>query len=205
MGQVCTSTGCDEPQQCGNSDDCVSQDPCLTGDCDMGTCHFSGCEGEQLCCVDGCKECCGNPDCDDDNACTNDVCDGGSCSHTNVECPHCDRELGCYECEDSGECNDNSECTTDSCNSQTRSCENVAGACNGSRCCPGGTCDECCSDSDCINDGVAAAEQEPQIILPGFEPCASCGDGKCSPLTYCDTAVEWCCAGQCIPVGTDCL
>lgn len=207
MGQVCTPMGCAEPQQCDNSDDCTSPDPCQTGACDMemGICHFTGCQNDDLCCVDGCKECCGNPDCDDDNACTNDVCENGSCMHSNMNCERCDPELGCIECAEESHCNDGSDCTTDSCDLETHTCVNTGGACGVDRCCPGGSCNECCSDSDCINDGVAAAEQEQAIILPGFEPCASCDSGKCSALTYCDVAVEWCCAGQCIPNGTDCL
>jgi hypothetical protein len=172
----------------------------------MGTCQFSDCDDDELCCLDGCKECCGDTDCGDDNACTNDTCQDGVCMHTNMNCERCDRDLGCIECAEDSHCNDGSDCTTDSCDLQTHTCVNTGGACGGARCCPGGACQVCCSDSDCINDGVAANEQEQQIVLPGFEPCASCGvDGKCSALTYCDAAVEWCCAGMCIPLGTDCL
>jgi hypothetical protein len=183
----------------------MSDNPCLTGDCDTGTCHFSDCSNGQLCCVDGCKECCGDTDCGDDDACTNDTCQDGTCMHGAVDCARCDPELGCIECTEASHCNDDSPCTTDDCNLDTHTCTFTGGACGAQFCCPNNSCAQCCSASDCINGGVAAAnEQQPIVILPG-EPCASCDDGKCSALTYCDTAVEWCCAGQCIPLGTDCL
>jgi len=198
-GQVCTPMGCDQPQQCDDPADCSSANPCLSGSCDMGICHFSPCDESLLCCLDGCKECCGNPDCDDQNACTNDICEGGQCGHTNVDCERCNPELGCIECEGDAECDDNSACTSDSCDLQTYTCLNIGGACGTDQCC-GAECRQCCSHNDCI----AASEQ--QVIDPLLEPCAACGnDGKCSPLEYCDTTTQWCCNGQCTLIGVDCF
>ena len=148
IGIPCVRNTCPEPGgvcvlveecSCQTDEDCLSDNPCIIGDCgDDAACSF---RPNPTC--NGCQD---DATCDDSSPCTTDFCSDGACIH--------DPLVGC--CQSDDECFDNDPCTDEFCQPEGGLClKETRPECLG---CTPETCndlDPCtldlCTDEGCVH------------------------------------------------------
>ncbi|HVR21430.1 MAG TPA: hypothetical protein VMS65_17070, partial [Polyangiaceae bacterium] len=172
MGLSCCAGGCAE---CCSDSQCKGDDDAL---CQPAVCRNGGCTTDALCPASG-TQCCertnGTADCGSSECCTTDDCPNRLCMRklcTPTGCEYdaiagdcgpgmrCEPDVGCVP---TGECVTAEDCAPPADLCQERRCSNgkceyVSGCHNGTTCCPGIGCRECCSNAECSSGGSATAK-----------------------------------------------
>jgi hypothetical protein len=181
QGLSCCENGCAEC--CGDSQ-CADQSDDL---CNPAVCRDGECRIEALCQVGSTQCCertngtadCGSPACCVTNDCPNrecmrKLCTPGGCQYDPIagDCPpgeRCEPDVGCVpttQCMVPGDCAPPADpCQEVRCSSGR--CEYASACHNGTTCCPGIGCRQCCSNTQCQSSGSDT----------GKPYC--CGDGTC--------------------------
>ncbi len=200
--QCCPEKGC---ATCCSDSQCADDDPCTDNVCSAeGSCSTSQHCDSGMCCPspDGtsssCGSCCSADECADSVDCTIDSCTVDGCTHLpdSSKCSDgkiCDPEQGCVapqQCMTDAECTVNDPCSACDNGRCTVSCS------NGTQCCPGLGCRQCCTYTDCGSgelccDGICQAGVcctasdcafKANAIAPIGCPVSTCDKGVCSTV-----------------------
>ncbi len=145
-------------QTCGSDAECPSEDPCVRGFCNGGTCGYA----QDPNCQPGCHN---DDECRDQSACTEDRCLGTQCVHKSLP--------GC--CQSDEACADGNPCTADRCDLQSGFCRyDTSGLCVG--CNPPD-----CNDFDPCTRDFCDLDRCAHVFDPTVAPFC----GGCDPM-HCD-------------------